>query len=202
MKWDARARDRQVLGEGERLSFVGEDGLDERHRAALEQLRVLYGYPEDAPLAPFFGNLAHSPEFFAGYIELGVTASVRSALPARLRELAILRTAWLHGAPYIWGEHVHSARGVLLSSEEIERIVAGPEAQGWGALDRAVLRAADDLHEEAMISDPTWEALAAHLEERQLLELPILIGHYVTTAFLQNSLRTRLTEHGEGLSAR
>jgi 4-carboxymuconolactone decarboxylase len=202
MKWDAQARDRQVLGERERLPFMGEDDLDERHLAALEQLRVLYGYPEGMPLAPFFANLAHSPEFFAGYIELGVTASIRSALPARVRELAILRTGWLYGAPYIWSEHVHSARGRVLSSEEIGRIVEGPGAQGWSDADRAVLQAVADLHDDAMISDATWDALAIHFDARQLLELPILIGHYVTTAFLQNSLRTGLTEHGEGLSAR
>jgi alkylhydroperoxidase family enzyme len=202
MNWDAHARDRQVLGGHERLSFVGEDQLDDRHRDAIEQLRVLYGYPEGIPLAPFFANLAHSPEFFAAYMALGVTASTRSALPARVRELAILRTGWLCGAPYAWGEHVHATRGGLFSGEEIARIVEGSEADGWDDLDRAVLRAAEDLKHDAMIADATWEALAAHLDERQLLELTILVGHYVMTAYLQNSLRTRLTDHGQGLAAR
>lgn len=202
MTWDVEARDRQVLGSRERLSFLGEDQLDDRHREAMEQLRLLYGYPEGMPFAPFFANLAHSPEFFAGYMALGVTASTRSALPARVRELAILRTSWLCGAPYAWGEHVHATRGVLFRAEEIERIVEGSGAQGWENPDRAVLRAAEDLHGDAMISDATWEALVPHLDERQLLELPIVIGHYVMTAYVQNSLRTRLTEHGQGLGAR
>ncbi|HUD28581.1 MAG TPA: carboxymuconolactone decarboxylase family protein [Novosphingobium sp.] len=202
MAWDAQARDRQVLGGHERLSFVGEDRLDDRHREAMEALRVLYGYPEGMPLAPFFANLAHSPEFFAGYMALGVTASTRSALPVRVRELAVLRTSWLCGAPYAWGEHVHATRGALFSPEEIEAIVEGSGAPGWGDLDRAVLRAAEDLHGDAMICDETWALLAAHLDERQLLELPILVGHYVMTAYLQNSLRTRLTDHGQGLAAR
>lgn len=202
MRWDAEARNRQVLGEVERLPFLGDEALDDRHFAALEQLRVLYGYPEGMPLAPFFATLAHSPEFFAGYIELGVTASIRSALPERARELAILRTGWLHGAPYMWGEHVHSARDRVLTAEEIERITLGSQAEGWSELDRAVLRAAEDLHGDAMIADETWALLANHLDERQLLELPILIGHYVMTAFVQNSLRTRLSEHSAGLATR
>lgn len=202
MKWQPQERDRQVLGARERLPFVDEEHLDERHRAAIEELRLLYGYPAGMPLAPFFANLAHSPEFFAGYIELGVAASTRSALPARLRELAVLRISWLCGAPYAWGEHVHATRGRLFRSQEIERIVEGSAAPGWDGLDRAVLRAAEDLHADAMIADATWDALAVHLDARQLLELPILIGHYVMTAYVQNSLRTRLTEHGEGLAAR
>lgn len=200
---DAEARNRQVLGVGERLPSLSEDSLDARHFAALEQLRVLYGYPEGTPLAPFFATLAHSPEFFAGYIDLGVTASIHSALPERLRELAILRTGWLHGAPYVWGEHVHSSRGRVLSSEEIERITQGSQASGWDELEWAVLRAVEELHADAMIRDDTWGVLAAHLDERQLLELPMLVGHYVLTAFVQNSLRSRLTEHNtKGLTAR
>lgn len=203
MGWDAKARNRQVLEGEERLPFLGEDDLDDRHFAAMERLRVLYGYPEGMPLAPFFANLAHSPEFFAGYIDLGVTASIHSALPVRVRELAILRTGWLHGAPYLWGEHVHSARDRVLTSEEIERITCGSQAPGWSELDRAVLRAAEELHGDAMIGDETWNVLAAHLDDRQLLELPMLVGHYVLTAYVQNSLRSRLTEHNtEGLAAR
>lgn len=72
----------------------------------------------------------------------------------------------------------------------------------WGDLERAVLQAVEELHADALIGDATWSVLAGHLEERQLVELLILIGHYVTTAYLQNSLRTALTAHGRGLSAR
>ncbi len=133
---------------------------------------------------------------------LGVATTTRSALEPRVRELAILRTVWLHGAPYAWGEHVHATRGALFTPAEIAAIIEGSGAPEWDEADRAVLRAAEDLHGEAMIAEATWQALARHLDERQLLELPILIGHYVMTAFLQNSLRTRLTEHGEGLAAR
>ena len=41
----------------------------------------------------------------------------------------------------------------------------------------------------SMISDEVWSALAEHLDERQLLELPVLVGHYHMTAFLQNAIR-------------
>ncbi|MCT2399725.1 carboxymuconolactone decarboxylase family protein [Novosphingobium mangrovi (ex Huang et al. 2023)] len=203
MGWDAAERTEQVVGSRERLPFLDKDQLDQRHFEAMEQLRVLYGYPEGMPLAPFFATLAHSPEFFAGYIDLGVTASIRSALPARVRELAILRTGWLHGAPYIWGEHVHSSRDRVLSREDIERITQGSQAGGWDELDRAVLRAAEELHANSMIGDETWNLLASHLDARQLLELPIVVGHYVMTAYVQNSLRTRLTDNNpDGLETR
>lgn len=202
MQWDAGARTEQVLGQRERLPRLTEDDLDERHLAAIERLRVIYDYPEGTALSHFFATLANSPEFFAGYIGLGVTATEQSALPPRVREMAILRAGWLHGAPYMWGEHVHAVRGRLFTAAEIERITQGAQAEGWDDLDRMVLRAVEELHREAMISDATWEGLAVHLDARQLLELPILVGHYTMTAYLQNSLRIRLNSHNPGLTAR
>ncbi len=51
-------------------------------------------------------------------------------------------------------------------------------AEGWTVLEAAVLRAADELHSDACITDETWAVLAAHLDERQLIEVPMLVGQY------------------------
>jgi alkylhydroperoxidase family enzyme len=53
-----------------------------------------------------------------------------------------------------------------------------------------------------MISDATWGALAQHLDEQQLIELPVVIGQYQAVAYYQNSLRLRLHSGNAGLSAR
>jgi hypothetical protein len=47
---------------------------------------------------------------------------------------------------------------------------------------KAILRAVDELHGDAMISDATWQTLAKQLDERQLIELPIIVGQYQTVA--------------------
>jgi 4-carboxymuconolactone decarboxylase len=51
-----------------------------------------------------------------------------------------------------------------------------------------LLRATDELHADACIADDTWDALAARYDERQLIELPMLVGHYHLVAFTLNSL--------------
>jgi alkylhydroperoxidase family enzyme len=51
-----------------------------------------------------------------------------------------------------------------------------------------MIRAADELHTDACISDDTWALLATHLNERQLIEVPILIGQYHLVAYMLNSL--------------
>ncbi len=79
----------------------------------------------------------------------------------------MLRTGWLLGAPYEWGEHVAIGQRAGVTPTEIERIVEGSQASGWSVKDRAILRAAEELRENAMITDATWGELAKFLDERQ-----------------------------------
>ena len=51
-----------------------------------------------------------------------------SSLSPRVRELLILRTAWLHGSDVIWRERVPFARKAGLTNEEIRKIAQGPAA--------------------------------------------------------------------------
>ena len=53
-----------------------------------------------------------------------------------------------------------------------------------------------------MISDATWEVLDSSLDDKQLIELVMLVGQYQTVAYYQNALRVRLREGNAGLSAR
>ena len=84
----------------------------------------------------------------------------KSTLPARERELVILRIGWLCRSGYEWGQHVAIGKAAGLSDEEIARIPKGADAAGWSAADRALLRATDELHGDAFISDATWAELA------------------------------------------
>ena len=128
--------------------------------------------------------------------------SQSSTLSPRDRELAILRTGWLCQAPYEFGEHVRIAKMVEISSEEIEQVIVGSSAPCWNEHESAVLKAAEELHENAMISDETWAVLSRQLEHKQLFELPVLIGQFTSVAYFQNSLRFRLGPGNEGLRAR
>jgi 4-carboxymuconolactone decarboxylase len=112
-------------------------------------------------------------------------------IPARDRELLILRTGWNCQAEYEWAQHVVIGRAAGLSPEEIDRVPAGPDA-GWGPFDSVLLRAADELHEHYGITDATWTALAEVYDEAQLIELPMLVGHYHMVAMTLNALGVAL----------
>lgn len=121
-------------------------------------------------------------------------------IPARDRELLILRTGWNCRAEYEWGQHVVIGRACGLTDEEILRIPAGP-GEGWSPFDSTLLRAADELHEQWSITDPTWDALAEVYDTQQLIELPMLVGHYHMVAMTLNSLGVQLDPGLSGFPA-
>lgn len=155
-----------------------------------------------ANLPEIVRTMLRHPDLFVRQTDIGIQLLGHGTLPARDRELAILRIGWLCKAPYEWGEHVHIAKKAGITSEEIERITCGSSASGWSEHEQAILQATEELYENAIISDATWNTLAKRFSEKQLIELPILIGQYQTVAFYQNSLRLRLHEGNLGLKSR
>lgn len=118
-------------------------------------------------------------------------------LPARDREILILRTGWNCVAEYEWAQHVVIGRAAGLTDDEIERIKGGPAA-GWDGLDAALLRAADELHTDWCVSDATWAELQGHYDTQQLIEVPMLVGHYHMVAMTLNSLGVALDDGLQG----
>ena len=121
------------------------------------------------------------------------------AIPLRDKELLILRTAWLSRGDYIWGRHNLIGQGAGLTEEQIGRITAGPDAAGWEDFERALLRAADELHTSRFISHPTWDKLAERYTEDQLREVVLIVGNYTQLAMFQNTLGALLEPDVEGL---
>ena len=125
---------------------------------------------------------------------------VRNAtIPTRHRELLILRTAWLSRGDYIWGRHDVIGQEAGLTPEEIRRVTAGPDGPGWDDFERAVLRAADELHTSRFVSHPTWNVLAERYTEEQLVEVVLIVGNYTQLAMFQNALGAQLPSGFDGL---
>lgn len=139
-----------------------------------------------------FATLAHHPKLLKRWAAFGGTLLFGGQLPARDRELLILRTAWLCNAEYEWGQHVLIGRASGITDEEIERIPDAEISDEWEARERALLRAADELHERSVISDGTWATLAEGYDYAQLIEVCMIVGQYHMVAFTLNSLGVEL----------
>jgi alkylhydroperoxidase family enzyme len=166
------------------------------------QIAAVVGITPGETLTDYFAVMYRHPALYRSQMETGIMLLGSSAIPPRKREIAILRSAWLCGAPYEWGAHVRMARSLGVSSEEIERITLGSTAPGWTRAEAALLRAVEELHADHMIADATWAELAGEWSEAQLIELPALVGQYIAVALIQNSLRLPLDPGCKGLDER
>jgi 4-carboxymuconolactone decarboxylase len=123
-----------------------------------------------------------------------------SSLSDRIRELLILRIAWLRRAEYEWAQHVLLAQKAGLREEEIEAVKEGSGCAVWAPLDAALLAAVDELHAEALVTDTTWDLLAAHLDQRQLMDLVFTVGAYDLLAMAFNTFGLELDPGLEGFA--
>ena len=202
-----RAREAEVLGQPPRVAPLDRASVAEEVQAATAILRggVSSGGPplpiEAIPEIMF--TMQRYPALWQQLMSLTVQIQgADSVLPLRDRKLAILRTGWLCQAPYEFGEHVNQSKRAGLTSSEIESVTIGSEAPCWNEHERALLRAVEECVSNAMVSDATWATLALSLDDHQLVELLVVIGQFVATAYFQNSLRLRLEPLNRGLSAR
>jgi 4-carboxymuconolactone decarboxylase len=199
---DTHAREADILGKPQRISplkpeEIGKDAAESLNKV----MRTIQLEPVDE-ITGFSAVLLRHPALYERHMALALQL-FQCELTTRDRELLILRTGWLCQAPNEWGEHVKIGKRLGgLTDEEITRVTVGSSALGWTDHDRALLRAVEELHTDAMISDATWTILAKSLNEQQLLELPILIGQYHGVAYIQNSIRLRLLPGNAGLTER
>ena len=141
----------------------------------------------DGDVLNIFTTLVRHPGLFAKWMPFGGKL-LAGKLPARDRELLILRTGWRCQSEYEWGQHVLIGRAAGITDDEVRRIQEGPEAPGWSAFDATLLRAADELHDDSCITDATWTTLAIHYDDKQLIEIPMVVGQYHLVSFCLNSL--------------
>lgn len=171
-----------------RIEPVDLDRLDADQRAALEPfLASDGGRVGGGRILNIFRTLAHAPKALTAFLGWGnYILSRRSALSPRDRELVILRTGYNCRSGYEWTQHKRIGLDSGLTADEIERIKGGPDADGWSAIDRAMLRATDELTSDHFVSDASWTALAP-LGDKGRMDLVMTVGQYTQVSMMLNS---------------
>jgi alkylhydroperoxidase family enzyme len=141
-----------------------------------------------------FTTLARNRRLFRRWLWFAGALMPGGKLPRADTELVILRVAHNCGSDYEWGHHVRLGKRAGLDQATIERVRSGPGAPEWTDRQRMLLSAADELHADRFISDPTWTELEAALADAELIELCMLVGHYEMLAMTLNSLEVQPDE--------
>ncbi len=198
---DIKAREAHILGRPPRLEPLDAAQFSDEQLQFVRDLWSAMGIAPLPQLPEYFATMLRYPELTQRQAEMSTTLN-KGKLPFRARELVILRVGWLCQAPFEWAQHVKAGKRAGLSSEEIDRITRGSSDPEWNEADRAILRAVEEMFEDAMISDATFDTLEKHFSMEQLVEIPFTVGIYQGTAYLQNSWRFRLMPGAGGLKDR
>jgi alkylhydroperoxidase family enzyme len=151
-----------------------------------EQRELLVGiWGDDVP--NLFSTIARHPSLFRAWMPFCMQLLARSVFSPRERELLIIRTAALCGSAYELEHHRRLGAEVGLSDRDLAAL-AGEGSRDWAPREQLLVAAADELHADHAISEATWRGLSAHLTTEQLIELPMLVGHYVLLAGTLRSL--------------
>jgi alkylhydroperoxidase family enzyme len=175
-----------------RIKPLPESQWDDETRELLESLR------RGGRVFNIFATLGHHPKLLKRWLVFANHILAKSTLPARQREIIILRMAWLSRAEYEWGHHAVIGKDAGLSDDEICRIITGPDAVGWDSFDATLLRAVDELNTNTKISDSTWNALADRYSTEQLIDFVFTVGEYKLVSMALNTLGVQLEEGFEG----
>jgi 4-carboxymuconolactone decarboxylase len=145
-----------------------------------------------APLA-LFRTLQRNGELANRMRPLGGFLLGKGRLPARDRELAILRTCVRTGAEYEWGVHAQAfARGVGIDAAQLAATCARAPGTPLETPDLALLQIVDELHDVGTVSDAAWQRVAGRFDDEQRLELLVLVGFYHLISFVANGARVEL----------
>ncbi len=140
-----------------------------------------------------FATMARYPGLFKRYALFAGKLLSGGKLPATDRELAILRTAHRCDSGYEWAQHIRIGAQVGLTDDQIDR-VREESLDGWMPHESALLRATDQLVADHRMADDTWDVLAAHYDEQQLIELMLLVGSYAMLAGFINTVGIQVEE--------
>lgn len=169
-----------------RIAPLTDSEIGDDHRAMLgERFRK-------GSILNIFRTLLKAPKAYKAFMWWGgYILSNHNDIAPREREMIILRTGFNWKSGYEWAQHVRIGKDCGLTDEEMERIKAGPDADGWTPLESAMLRATDELTGNGFVSDPTWEQLG-DLTEKQRMDLVMTVGQYTQVSMMLNSFGVQL----------
>lgn len=153
--------------------------IDEDERPELAELAARIRAKRRGRLINVYRLLLHSPPLAESWFAHNNAVRWDTGIEGRLREMIIIRIGILNGVSYVVNQHVPNlalAEGLTL--EECDALWDWETSVHFDGLDRAVLAYADSMTRDIKVPDEIFDALRPFFNERQIVELTVLIGTY------------------------
>jgi 4-carboxymuconolactone decarboxylase len=170
-----------------RLPYRERSDLPEAQRRLFDELQAERGY-----IANLYRAMANAPAMMADFVRSTATMRRRGALPARLKELAILAVARSTSAENMWASHLPLARAAGLDADVAPPHRFALREDLLPEHEQAVVAYAEEASEYVRVTDATWGALKAFLDDEQLTELVFIVAFYNMVARFLEPARVEL----------
>jgi alkylhydroperoxidase family enzyme len=165
--------------------------VDEAKAAADEA-----GVPDYMAELAIFQVLLNHPKLASGLNDLLARMLWQGELDTRLRELAIMRIAWLTACEYEWSQHWRVAQGLGVSAADLAGVRDWQSFEAFGSAERAVLAATDDVVRDGTVGVESWAACKQEFgaDQAVLVELVTAISAWRMIASILESLEIPLED--------
>lgn len=174
---------------------------DESSSAEVRQLAETIRAERGGRMLNLYRMLLNSPPVAAGWLKLFTAIRQQTLLPGDCRELAILRVALVNHAAYEYQAHVPFALKEGVTEAQLAALAKWHDSALFSPAQRALLAYVDAMTREIHVPGAVFEALRAHFDRRQLVELTATIGGYnLVSRFLEALEIDPETDRNEGVS--
>jgi alkylhydroperoxidase family enzyme len=124
--------------------------------------------------------LLHSPALAQTWFDHNGAVRWKTELSGRLREIVIIRIAYLNGIDYVLAQHVPGlavAEGLTLA--ECDALADWRATSLFDARERAALAYGEAMTMTTSVPDDVFAEVRRHFNDREIVELSVLIGTYI-----------------------
>ena len=132
--------------------------------------------------------MAHAPTLMKASGNLALAFRRDTKLPRAVAELAILRTAQVLDAPYVWARHVPLAHDCGVTDTQISALASWPNSAAFTPAQKAALSFSEKAVKQSSLDESTASELRRHFSAREVVELAMVVGFYVSTAIFVMAL--------------
>ena len=145
------------------------------------------------PTANIFRALANAPKLLDQFLSYA-NAIRASDISPKLREMAILTVGHCTASEYEIAHHQSHGLKAGISPEQLKAIAEFETSPLFNDEERAVMALAKESTLLVNVSDRTWNAAAAFLNERQLVELVLNVAWYNSGVRIMGGLGIELED--------
>ena len=170
-----------------RIKPLASDEWDDEAKEALSTVTNKKGLALN-----IFATFASSPAALKSFLQWGNYVLQETELSPREREIVILRTGHLCKSGYEFHQHTRIGLRSGLSENDIEMIQQDVNEGEWSPSEILLIQAADELHADSFVKTETWNALADHYSEKQLMDIVFVVAQYTQVSMLLNTFGVQL----------